>query len=114
MANLHHDVRNSKTGPKCDRFSPAGGGWLLRYDQGNEDTVVTLNCTEAAHYSSDSLLNRMMLGLVSTHQVEREEFSQPFVAYWPPADPLEHVEIRCFVNCDHAWSVVKQGDVPAD
>ena len=56
----------------------------------------------------------MMLGLDSTPQVEREEFSQPLVAHRPAADPLEHVKIRCFVNCDHAWSVVKQGDIPAD
>lgn len=43
MGNLQHDVRNSKADPKRDR-SHRGGGWFLRYDQGNEDMVMTLNC----------------------------------------------------------------------
>jgi hypothetical protein len=53
MGTLQHDVRNSKADPKRGRFSPTGGDLLLRYDQGNEDLVMTLNCREAAHHSSD-------------------------------------------------------------
>ena len=55
-----------------------------------------------------------ILGLDSARKVERQKFPEPLVTHGTITDPLDDVQIRCFVDFDHAWPAVKYGDVPTN
>ncbi len=47
-------------------------------------------------------------------RLNASSFPNRFVTERAPGYPLDHIQIRCFVDSNHARPAVEQGDIPAN